>query len=304
MTEPLNDASRWEWPMQTSIEVSLEVAQRQGLRVMQEDAYVMARVSTGHLLAVCDGHGGPEVAQQAIDQLVGCFTDALVRQRASHGEEGMVAIEQAFVQVVAALQAECTASDCGSTLTLAHVGQITSGRKPALGVTIANLGDSGAALLTPDHTLFRTEPHSVTTHHVDVEAILAQLREAPDDRVRVGMDYLHKVTRCGVCGLALTRALGDRQFDPYLRREADVASHVVPVGSVLALYSDGLYSPRAVPSEADRIHSVLQQARAGTAAHAILDRIIEEDGGRRHDNTTLLLFTTRLESNDADAAGA
>lgn len=109
--------------------LSISLFQHQGAREAQEDAYCVAPIYPGHLLAVFDGHCGAQVAQAAALRLPGLFADHLDRVGVRHAG---VALRLALGELMTLCADGCPQPGhlppAGATATAAFVMPSSDGR--------------------------------------------------------------------------------------------------------------------------------------------------------------------------------
>ena len=185
-----------------------------------EDRAVTVRRTIGDravtFLGVYDGHGGSDVADLAADELHGRFFEAL-----TGGAEPVDALRHAYA---------VTARGARDYM---HVGS-TACTVCLLGLRLvaAWLGDSQFVVVTRNATRFVAPPHRL---------------DDAGERARVaaaGAEFSGVYVVRGDYGLMMTRALGDRWFEPVgISAEPSVATLDLDPGvpSLVVLASDGLW---------------------------------------------------------------
>jgi serine/threonine protein phosphatase PrpC len=241
-------------------------ATAQGGRPHQEDRLLTAEIKHpgGILLAVFDGHGGPEAAQLAAQQTVEGFQQALREHRDNPSE----ALRGLFKQLVR----ETDQLESGST---ASIQFIPSDAKQAfLGV----LGDSPIALIDTAGKVFIGPDHNVRSNRAE--------RAAAEERGgRYAWGYLEDAASPGA-GLQMARALGDKALARVLSREPDV--HAVRLGaqSCGLIGPDGLFSPVG-GSPPEQLAQVMTAVRNGAEAQALVDDALRRGS---EDNVSVIVW--------------
>lgn len=254
--------------MEKNICTNIELFHVQGRRAHQQDRYVIASPRGGHLLAVCDGHGGDTVADSAATRLPSYFSDGL-----GHGLQPRDALESAVLRLVD----DHAESIPGSTLSAAYIEQHDNG----LVISTAQLGDSAVAILTPDDELICTPEHVADHDGPDYDRIMS------NPRACMSRGYLSTMSVRDV-SISMTRALGDREIDVMIR-EPDIATHQVPAGSIVLVCSDGIHIRGSVRLHRDRYRELLGFAKNKMSAQEIGEHVLRHHhyGG---DNTTLIVY--------------
>jgi serine/threonine protein phosphatase PrpC len=162
-----------------------QVATIRGRRANQEDRFLILRagrkrdgvvMEQGWLMAVMDGHGGPEAAQAVETRLPHAFQKAF----AEHGGDYRKLLERAVAILNEDPHVKYQLSS-GTTLSMAYVAD----GKPV--VHVAHLGDSPVIVFdSAGHILFRTEEHNIITNPKEVDRVreLSKQRHG-EDRVKV-----------------------------------------------------------------------------------------------------------------------
>lgn len=277
--------------------LSISLFQHQGAREAQEDAYCVAPIYPGHLLAVFDGHCGAQVAQAAALRLPGLFADHLDRVGVRHAG---VALRLALGELITLCADGCPQPGhlppAGATATAAFVMPSSDGR--CHDVFAGVLGDSPLVALCPDYPQGRVvgPEHSVATAPADVARIRrAHAKALQDGRLHITSNYLETRTNY----LAPTRSLGDPDFSEFLIQEPEMLMFRVLRGDPILLATDGIHdNPK--DSQVRHIHyeRLLQLARKGLQAREIGFQVLmemERDAERAHgdfkpDNLTLLVM--------------
>lgn len=249
-------------------QLSLTPHQALGRRKDQEDRYVSASVYPGHLLAVLDGHGGHGVADATAQLLPGLLGASLASGLAPG--EALATCLAALPERLAETCAPGARETSGSTLSAAFVTDKA--------IHIAVLGDSPVWVRQGDR--FQAAPrHTADDQGPDVPLLRERHRTAIEEgRLEFSNGYLN----VGWKWLALTRALGDLEFDDYLIREPDLMSFPIEGDdpAVVLLATDGILGP--VP-EPDLGRSLIERLESGTSAESLV-----EARPSPSDNVTLL----------------
>ena len=274
--------------------LSISVFQHQGGREAQEDAYCVAPVYPGHLLAVFDGHCGARVAQTAAVRLPMLFADRLDRLGVLHAQAALrLALGDLIASCASGFPEDGHRTAAGSTVTAAFAMPSPDGEH--LDVVAGVLGDSPLMALCQGDVLIGPE-HSVTTSPDDV----ATIRAASADALRTGRliitsHYLDIPT----ASLAPTRSLGDPEFREFLIQEPEMLAFHMRRGEPLLLATDGIHEA-ADNASARRMHfeRVLRLAHQGLHAREIGFQVLmemEQRAARTYrsfqpDNVTLIVL--------------
>ena len=277
----------------------ISVAQHLGARRTQQDRFLLTQIGEGYLLAVLDGHGGPETADCACARL-----PTLLQEHASALWRHPAQTERMFQHIFVQLQEACRSGsrDSGTTLTLAWFAPSISPQDgaPAWRLNIATLGDSPLALTSADG-YFAAPEHAVDLHPRDVQEIreiLAHAKQRPASRemafrlaaaeIRDGRIWIGPSPHVR-SGIELTRALGDFAFDPLLLRTPYTETLYLPGAVTLFLATDGIRTPAPDTERHHHYRNILHAIAKGQSASGILNGLTTTPN---QDNTTLL--TARL----------
>lgn len=162
-----------------------QVACVRGARATQEDRFIILHVQRkkngvvrehGWLMAVIDGHGGPEAVEAVEALLPHAFNTAFKVHHEDYRKVMAKAVELLANDPKIKLQVSA-----GTTLSMAYVAD----ELPS--VYIAHLGDSPVILFdNGGHILFRTEEHNIITNPREVERVRElSLKRHGQDRIRV-----------------------------------------------------------------------------------------------------------------------
>lgn len=233
-----------------------------GNRDEQQDTFVTCPVANGYLLGVFDGHGGDQVSKASVQHL-----PALLEKELGHfdfkrrADQERHAVKEAIVKLSRALKNY----EPGSTLTLALVSPSPKADE-AIRVTVAGLGDS--PVFVQQGSEIHTLPlHCAKTNERDVELI----------RFNGGTitPYGYIVGITGEAELAVTRALGDCDFDHALIRIPEVRSFAIGVDDSVTLCTDGIFTHKNFANEDDEIDELSLLCRSKLTASEIAKRYVE-----------------------------
>ena len=276
--------------------LSISLFQHQGAREAQEDAYCVAPIYPGHLLAVFDGHCGAQVAQTAALRLPGLFANHLDRLGVRHAGEALRLTLQDLIALCAnGCPQKGHLPPAGATVTAAFVAPSPDGCH--YDVVAGVLGDSPLFALCPDHPHGRVigPEHSVATSPEDVTRIRQSHAEAMQDgRLHITPHYLETWTNY----LAPTRSLGDPDFGEFLIQEPEMLAFRVLRGDPLLLATDGIHDYSG-DTQVRHMHyeRLLRIARNGLHAREVgfqtlmemERRTVREHRDFQPDNLTLLI---------------
>lgn len=181
-----------------------------GRRRTQEDTYFFREFEDGSFLAcVFDGHGGGNVSKYAEEN----FGKILWEKYQTAGGR-VQAMKEAFEQMA---NETLRYSYMGSTAVVVWHASET--------VVLGNLGDSEAVLYDPfGNVLFKTKPHKPEDERQRIEAL-------------GGCVYDGRIS----CALAVSRALGDAAYHPFVSTVPDITVVDVSPGCYAVLASDGFW---------------------------------------------------------------
>lgn len=181
-----------------------------GPRPYQEDRYFVGCTFDGHgeILAVMDGHGGDQCAEQIRQQL---------QVLNISGETLRHSVQQ--------LAFNCAALDSGSTLSLVVIENDVA--------QVAVIGDSPVVIANGDDVWVSPE-HNVRSNPAEAEA--AQSRGAV-------ICNGYACDPVSGAGLQMSRALGDRKLSKFISTEAEYFQIPLKAGAIVLVCSDGLVDP-------------------------------------------------------------
>jgi serine/threonine protein phosphatase PrpC len=246
-------------------------ASAQGSRTDQQDRYVTTRIPEdpekplrGWLLAIFDGHGGAQVAELSVRELVSEFDKAWL----DHGGQA----DRSLRATVHALSEKTLEERSGSTVAMAYI--------PATADEVywAVLGDSIVALTDRLGDLQISPIHNARIHMDE--------RRSAVGRGAVYVDgYLEDSRRPGY-GLQASRGLGDKDLARILNRDPDVRRFALGPQSIVLLVSDGIFDvmDHTVENQIKRIVTLAQQ---GHDAQALVEDALSRETG---DNVTVLIW--------------
>jgi serine/threonine protein phosphatase PrpC len=233
----------------------ISVAHVRGQKPIQEDRFVCVPIANGYLIAVFDGHGGHQVADQAAEILPGLFSEFLTNEKPAE------ALFSAFNELVSRFSTILT----GSTASAAYIVRNQ--------VVIAILGDSPVLCLTSSGDFFMGPEHNMFCHPDDVSEIAPKTFGFDDNYI-----YLENGD-----SLALTRALGDADFDKLIIRTPEIFTFDLKDEGVVLVASDGISPPMLGPERQKQYIGFAKAALEGEDARTLINRVKSF-----HDNTTLI----------------
>ncbi|MCX5692630.1 MAG: PP2C family protein-serine/threonine phosphatase [Candidatus Omnitrophica bacterium] len=254
-------------------------------RPRQEDRFVNARIELsdikhgkGQVMAVMDGHGGPDTAEKVKNILQATFETALKEKEGN--------VENALRHMVNLLYEATKDDETGTTLSVVYVPD------DELRAYVAFLGDS-PIVIKGKHGVYTNSDkmHNVTWNISERNAAIqrgAAYREKKAYDLRAG--YIG----FGGVELQMSRALGDKSLAPVLNYEPEITSVELDEKSVIALFvgSDGLYNSYN-PDAASQLNQTLKEVLTGRSAEVIVKGALTKTNGV--DNTTLVTWKTTIE---------
>lgn len=237
-------------------------ATHKGQRYYQEDRLFKATMEQGTLLAVFDGHGGPNTSHYASEEFASLFVDEI-------GEEGATprtAIENAIQKLAIATNS----FNNGSTLSAVFI--------PANGdtVTWAVLGDSPIIVKDAEGKMFFAPEHNVRTNEAEAEAARKRGGYIADG-------YLFASWHGD--GLQMGRALGDVHLEKVLSRVPDIGEVKINKDSFVIVATDGAFDPGHYEFK-KAAEAVIKIVEEGGEAQAIVDHAVKIKTG---DNVTAIV---------------
>lgn len=229
----------------------------QGKRPTMEDAHAI--LATGHatLYGLYDGHGGSEVSRYVADTLNEAINEYL--EDSKRNADGWISVPVIYTPgcMDKALSYGYKATQeqlCEGGKEIPDAGYQGSTAVTAIvtptHIVIANVGDSRAVLFSTQETIALTDDHKPNR---------------PDEQKRIedlgGSIFHHGVWRVrsffGFGGLAVSRALGDCAYSPYVTAEPEIMVHErTPHDQFLIIACDGVWD---VMSNSDATAFVKEQ---------------------------------------------
>lgn len=247
-------------------DVLVTAASEMGGRSHQEDRYVVKRCEAGEekflLMAVMDGHGGDAVAEYVAEKL----PDLMERFAMEFPD-----IEEALRAAIRVLEKATSETEAGSTLSVVAIPDKMDR------AYVAVLGDSPVIISDREGVLQLSPEHNARTNKEEREAAVVK------GAVYEG-GYLYGKGRGG---LQLARALGDRDMDSFLNREAETYSVALGEKSFVIVASDGVFDPHhdeSLEIEAKRFEFFV---REGGDAKTLVQDAVER---RTRDNATAIVW--------------
>ncbi len=266
----------------------IQVYQAVGKRDTQQDCYVVARLDTGILLAVADGHGGGKASSIIAALLPALFHGELERAFKDNSNSRYSGLSDTKIRgvvrrTIQSLTNKTQDMGSGSTLTMVFLEQgtrrIDNDYSLQIRATVGQMGDSVFALSAKPGHLCVAPMHSVFDAKKDVEEIKASYLNNHGKECKCGSGYIYSSGN-GVDALALTRSLGDKNFT--LIRKPEVKTYTAaPDQAVLLLASDGIFSDPSNPRRC--IRGYVDQLQQGKSVAEIGEGI-----QYMHDNTTII----------------
>ena len=219
-----------------------------------------------HVFAVFDGHGGHAVSKFCADRLLRHVFHELVvesaRKRVADHNIQVKDMTDALGNVFRSLDAEIRkdlgpeAADCGTTALVLLLQR---------GVCcVAHCGDTRAVLAVRDELYAsRHRAAESTTDHKPCQPVERARIEAAGGFVLTRKNDSYSLAM-GV--LAMSRALGDLNLNPWISPEPDVKRWSLDGAGFIILASDGLWDVIDDQQAVDLVASVLSLDRKGSAA--------------------------------------
>lgn len=258
---------------------TLTTAQFDGGRPYQEDRFIIGRLRLNTLrrfsffrvpwpeeieiLAVCDGHGGDEVAEYIYNNLVRIFRDCFYSCNRD--------MKKALCETVQILHEQTKHMLAGSTLSIVIIS--SSGSR----ADVAVLGDSPVIIFDHTKSFWISPEHNARSNTDERNAAIAR-----------GAEYIDGYIGLSATGIRaqLTRALGDNELDALLDRSPEVFTVYLGPESFVLVASDGLLDPshRSTRSQMQHIIELIRKgANADDLARDALNR-------ETNDNVTAILW--------------
>ena len=241
---------------------SITHADAKGAREYMEDKhFILELFPEGNLLAVFDGHGGPEAAARAHLIFSVEFTDAL---RFFNGDT-----YRALSDSIKCAAIELSEYEAGTTLSAVFI--------PAEGdvVHTAVLGDS-PILISGIGGIWVGPDHNVRTNPAEREAAEARGGYCDGNYVFRNMHSM---------GLQMARALGDSHLKGILSTEPEMSTVPLHNAGFILVATDGLFDPTHRGFEVSK-KQVLELIRRGHEADALVaDALLRQT----NDNVTAIL---------------
>lgn len=247
---------------------ALTVYSERGLRSYQEDRYVADPLSIDldrqlQVLAVMDGHGGSEVAELVAKEMIPTLRENF--------QESNSSILETLQKTVSALNALARNMRAGSTLSLVV---IPDNEQKAY---VAVLGDSLIVISDQNGDINVSPEHNARTNVAE--------REAAVKRGAI-YDGAYLVDDESGYGLQMSRALGDRDLDGFLNRDAEVYTVNLGEKSFIIVATDGVFDPEHKDTEQETRRLAEMVAKGAGAEELVQDAI----GRQTEDNATAIVW--------------
>lgn len=242
--------------------ISTTHAEAKGAREYMEDKhFILELFPEGNLLAVFDGHGGPEAAARASREFGADFYDAI---KFFNGD-GVRALRDSIKGLAIAL----TDYEAGTTLSAVYIpseGDVA--HTAVLGDSPIILSGVGGIWVGPDHNV-RSNPAE---------------RKAAEDRGGY-CDGNYVFRSMDGMGLQMGRALGDSNLKGVLSTEPEMSTVPLHNTGFILLATDGLFDPTHRGFERSK-KQVLELVRLGHDADTLVaDALLRQT----NDNVTAIL---------------
>lgn len=237
-------------------------ASEKGSRRYQEDRHVVYWMPTeglqGYLLAVFDGHGGFEAADQCAKTLVEIW----------HTE----AVDAPDTEVVMRNVFACLHDETSSYMGSGCAASIAFIKADGSEVIVGILGD--APVLVKNDGIWHSPEHNVRSNPAEVAAVTQRGGFVSDG-------YCFQTYSSG--GLQMSRTLGDANLDKILSREPEIFRLPLQAGDWVLVGSDGLFDPSHITNPAVSIGLLIDQ---GADAQALVQNALNVP---TEDNVTAIL---------------
>lgn len=241
---------------------NMSVASEKGRRPYQEDAKVVYWApEDGYLLAVFDGHGGPEVANHCASRLIPLYHE--IRNKLL-----VVNLETILQKIFAQLNRETDYMGAGSTASIAFIPE--SGEEVIVGV----LGDSPVLVRKADGSIWLSPEHNIRSNTAEAASAIQRGGFISDG-------YLYSSYSGG--GLQMSRALGDVSLAKVLLREPEIFRLPLGPESFVLVASDGVFDPA---HQSDESAIIAENIRNGARAKELVESALAVP---THDNVTAIL---------------
>ncbi|MDO8558921.1 MAG: PP2C family serine/threonine-protein phosphatase [bacterium] len=241
-------------------------------RPYQEDRLVLIKKEisdqeSGWLLAVMDGHVGPETAEFCAKNLESFFDRAL-------GSKKEQVDEDVLRETISLLNESTRHLVTGSTISLAFVSETNSK------VLVAVLGDSPVIVLDHNGEVHISPEHNVRTNISERKAAVARGAYYANGYIWGGWREEQ--------GLQMARALGDNDFDAVLSREPEIYRVDLGSDSFIIVASDGVFDPghSETTNQIERIVEVIKKTPTFDAKDLVNDAISRQT----QDNATAIIW--------------
>jgi serine/threonine protein phosphatase PrpC len=242
-------------------------ASEKGRRSYQEDRYVVYWMPTeglqGYLLAVFDGHGGFEAADQCAKTLIEIW-----HTEAVDAPDTEIVMRNVF----ACLHDETSCMGSGCAASIAFIPE--HGEEVIVGI----LGD--APVLVKNDGIWTSPEHNVRSNPAEVIAATAR-----GGFIEGG--YLF--SSFSGSGLQMSRALGDVNLDKVLSREPEIFRLPTKAGDWVLVASDGLFDPSHATHPSVSIGALIDE---GADARALVENALRVP---THDNVTAILVRLQAD---------
>jgi len=222
-------------------------------------------------MMVADGHGGKEVAVYAERNLIGF----ILAEATDGSETALVHAMKAGFKLLHAHAQDLSFNGSGCTCTVIAINATRDL------VVCANVGDTAAFLMTESDVQMLTDDHRLSENQAErdrVRSLGAKLGRAMNPETEEPSGPL----RAWPGGLAIGRALGDRDCAMWLKAEPAVRTVPLPAaGAEIVLCSDGVWDAIGL----DKVNEITtSDAHPIVLAKSIVKAAIKERGLR--DDTT------------------
>lgn len=267
-----------------NLNVHITSYQSIGKRISQQDRYLVLQLYYGYVVVVCDGHGiDSSAADKVVLNIGNVLHDKYMEAyKEFHRDSSSISDKKIISQLFSVLHQLTCDLESGTTVSLVVIRFLerNEDNRQQMRATFATLGDSPLSLLD-DEEYTHMPMHSADHYHKD----RIRIEESNAGYFESGYLYASKLhPRYG--GIAMTRSLGDKDFDDVLFRQPSMLSLDISSDAVIVLASDGVL----ISSEPNKIkkemEGIIKKVVKGFSARDILNNIGDTD-----DNVTLITIS-------------
>lgn len=245
-----------------------------GSRDYQEDTYLVdMKMAKGfHLVGVCDGHGGGDVSQWLETYYKNILNSKLLQYN-----DPKIALQQSILAVENLLP-DSIKYFMGSTLNIVI-------RDPSQNkIWCCNIGDSRAIMNQEDEVIELSVDHK--PNRLD-ETKRIRFQGGSVERDIFGTWRINK-------NLALSRAIGDKSFDPFVISSPEIRTfNITPNNKYICIASDGLWDVISNNCVVEVINSKIAECvknKVETMREICIKLLKMAQNRKSFDNITIILY--------------